>query len=87
MCSKAFLEDEGGAGVSFVARQQLQNVNMRGLGHCAPQTHRDSTAVSKCIEERASRPVINPLSFFSSLETFHKKKMRRKYIEARNKRN
>ena len=39
---------------SFVARRRLQNLNMRGLGHCAPQTHRDSTGVSKCIEERAS---------------------------------
>ena len=39
---------------SFVARRRLQNVNMRGLGHCVPQTHRDSTGVSKGIEERAS---------------------------------
>ena len=61
---------------SFVARRRLQNVTMRGLGHCAPQTHRDSTGVSKCIEERASACYLS--SFFFSLETFIKKKMTRK---------
>ena len=60
---------------SFVARRRVQNVNMRGLGHCAPQTDRDSTAVSKCIEELASACYYS--SFFFSLETFHKKKMRK----------
>ena len=50
---------------SFVARRRLQDVNMRGLGHCAPQTHRDSTGVSKCIEERAS--AFNPLSHHFAL--------------------
>ena len=44
---------------SFVARRRVQNVNMRGLGHCAPQTDRDSTALSKCIEERASAFIRN----------------------------
>ena len=43
---------------------RLQNVIGRGLGHCAPQTHRDSTGVSKCIEEHASLP-------FSSVENFN----------------
>ena len=36
-------------------------------GHCAHQTHRDSTDVSKCIEERASPRSIP----FSSVESFN----------------
>ena len=63
---------------SFVARRRLQNVNMRGLGHCAPQTGRDSTGVSN-VSKNVHQPVINPLLFSS--ETFHKKKMSEKKID------
>ena len=50
----------------------------------APQTHRDLTAVS--MYRRTCISLLLILFFFFSLETFHKKKMRRKYIEAGNKR-
>ena len=50
------------SGASTVARQRLQNVIGRGLGHCAPQTHRDrySTGASKCIAERAAACSFSP---------------------------